>query len=85
MTRLKILYRSGSPSKKGYGGDRFMPQLNKDAHLVPTDDDKTDYTVASVLGKDQPNILSFNQRPKEWIFAILYSAYLPFLTLCLFT
>ena len=55
-----------------------MPQLNKDAHLVPTDDDKTDYTVASVLGKDQPNILSFNQRPKEWIFAILYSAYLPF-------
>ena len=47
-----------------------MPQLNKDAHLVPTDDDKTDYTVASVLGKDQPNILSFNQRPKEWIFSI---------------
>ena len=44
-----------------------MPQLNKDAHLVPTDDDKTENTVASVLGKDQPNILSFNQRPKEWI------------------
>ena len=47
-----------------------MPQLNKDAHLVPTDDDKTDNTVASVLGKDQPNILSFNQRPKEWLIPI---------------
>ena len=55
-----------------------MPQLNKDAQIVPTDDDKTDNTVASVLGKDQPNILSFNQRPKEWII------YLPFLSLCLF-
>lgn len=48
-----------------------MPQLNKDAHLVPTDDDKTDNLVASVLGKDQPNILSFSQRPKEWIFWLL--------------
>ena len=65
-----MLFRSGSPSKKGYGGDRFMPQLNKDAHLVPTDDDKTDNTVASVLGKDQPNILSFSQRPKEWLIPI---------------
>ena len=55
-----------------------MPQLNKDAQIVPTDDDKTDNTVASVLGKDQPNILSFNQRPKEWII------YPPFLSLCLF-
>lgn len=53
-----------------------MPQLNKDAHLVPTEDDKTDNIVASVLGKDQPNILSFNQRPKERILFILKNVFL---------
>ena len=52
--------------------------VNSHTCLLPTDDDKTDNTVASVLGKDQPNILSFNQRPKEWII------YIPFLSLCLF-